>query len=198
MKKKSLFKSKTQMILYTLIFIICIALFIIIGKTDFNKYEESEQQKFSTLYNLVDKNNLYVFANHSDILNIVNGKSGIILLGFPSNKYTNYIADILNDVCQELKVDKIYYYDFLKDRDESNGTYETIVKKLKMYVNVDDEGISNFYAPTVIVVKNGEVIAFFDDATIVKGNMTPEIYFTEYKKGELYEQFKLSITEYLE
>ena len=86
----------------------------------------------------------------------------------------------------------------LENFKEAQSNYETIVKKLKMYVNVDDEGISNFYAPTVIVVKNGEVIAFFDDATIVKGNMTPEIYFTEYKKGELYEQFKLSITEYLE
>lgn len=198
MKKKSLFKSKTQMVLYTIIFGICIALFIIIGKTDFSKDEETESQKFSSIYNLVEENNLFHFSDATEILNIINNRSGVILMGFPMNKWTNYVADILDEVAKELKLDTVYYYDFLKDRDESNGTYETIVNKLDMYVTVDDEGTKDLHAPTILVVKNGEVIAYFDDTAYIKGSVTPEIYYKEYQRGITYEMYKTAISAYME
>lgn len=197
MKKKSLFKNKTQMIVQFLIFIICIVLFIVIGKTDFKKNEKTESEKFSSLYNLVEQDNLFHFSDATEILNIINGRSGIILMGFPLNKWTNYYADILDDVSKELGVDKIYYYDFLKDRDESNGTYETIVNKLSVYVTVDDEGTKDLHAPTLLVVKNGEVIGYFDDTSMLKGTVTPEVYYTDYQRGITYEGFKTAIIEYL-
>ena len=104
---------------------------------------------------------------------------------------------ILNDVSKKYGVDKIYYYDFLKDRDESNGTYETIVNKLSVYVPVDDEGTKNLQAPTVLIVKDGEIIGYFDDTSIVKGPVTPDIYYTEYQRGITSEGFKTAILEYL-
>jgi len=197
MKKKSLFKNKTQMIVQFLIFIICIVLFIVIGKTDFKKNEKTESEKFSSLYNLVEEDNLFHFSDATEVLNILNGRSGIILMGFPLNKWTNYYADILDEVSKELGVDKIYYYDFLKDRDESNGTYETIVNKLSVYVTVDDEGTKDLHAPTLLVVKNGEVIGYFDDTSILKGTVTPEVYYTDYQRGLTYEGFKTAIIEFL-
>jgi len=197
MKKKKLFKNKTQMIIYTLTFIVCIILFIVIGKTNFQKDIDTEAEQFSSIYNLVEDDNLFHFSNANEVLTILNGRSGIILLGFPLNEWTNYYADILDDVSKELDVDKIYYYDFLKDRDESNGTYETIVNKLSVYVTVDDEGRKDLHAPTVIVVKDGEIIGYFDDTAIIKGTVTPEIYYTEYQKDITYEGFKTAITEYM-
>ena len=197
MKKKKLFKNKMQMFTYTLTFIICIILFIVIGKTDFQKDIDTEAEKFSQLYNLVEDNNLYHFSNANEILTILNGRSGVILLGFPLNEWTNYYADILDEVSKELNVDKIYYYDFLKDREESNGTYETIVNKLNVYVSVDDEGRKDLHAPTVIVVKKGEIIGYFDETSTIKGTVTPEIYYTEYQKGITYEGFKTALIEYM-
>jgi len=197
MKKKKLFKNKTQMVIYTFTFLLCIILFIIIGKTDFKKYEETESKIFSSIYNLVEDDNLYSFSNATEVLNILNGRSGIILLGFPLNEWTNYTADILNEVAKEMNVDKIYYYDFLKDRDESNGTYETIVNKLKLYVTIDDEGTKDLHAPTVLVVKNGEVIGYFDDTSTVKGTITPEVYYNEFQRGITYQMFKTALIEYM-
>lgn len=197
MKKKKLFKSKIQMYVYSLIFIVCIILFIIIGKTDFKKDIDTEAKQFSSIYNLVENDNVFHFSNASEVLNILNGRSGVIFLGFPLNDWTNYYADILDDVSKELNVDKIYYYDFLKDREESNGTYETIVNKLNVYVTVDDEGRKDLHAPTVIIVKNGEVIGYFDDTAIIKGIITPQIYYTEYQKGIIYEGFKTALLEYM-
>ena len=197
MEKKSLFKNKKQMILQLLLFFVCIILFIVIGNTDFKKHEKTEAEKFSSLYNLVEEGNLFHFSDATEILNIINGRSGIILMGFPLNKWTNYYADILDEVSRSLGVEKIYYYDFLKDRDESNGTYETIVNKFSLYATVDDEGTRDLHAPTVVIIKNGEVIGYFDETAIIKGSVTPEIYYNDYQRGITYEGFKTAITEYL-
>jgi len=197
MKKKSLFKSKTQMIIYSILFMVCIGLFIIISQIDFQKDIDTEAEKFHALFEMVPNENLYVFSDATDVLEIINGRSGIVLMGFPTNKWMNYYADILNRAAMDLNVDKIYYYDFQTDRDESNGTYETIVNKLKVYVPVNDEGIQDIQAPTVLIVKKGEVIGYFDDTSIIKGALTPDIYYTENQKALTYEGFKTALIEYL-
>jgi len=197
MKKKSLFKSKTQMIVYSFIFVICIMLFIIIGQIDFQKDIDTEAKKFHSLYNMVEDDNLYVFADATNVLEVVKGRSGVILMGFPTNKWTNYYASILNVAAKDVGIDKIYYYDFQKDRDESNGTYETVVNKLNAYVPVNDNGIQDIQAPTVVIIKKGEIIGYFDDTSIIKGNITPDIYYTEYQKGLTYEGFKTALLEYI-
>lgn len=197
MKKKKLFKNKAQMIIYIITFIMCIILFILIGTHDFKKHEDSEPKKFSSMYSLVSEDNLYTFTNATEILSILNGRSGIILLGFPLNEWTNYTANILNNVCKDLGIDKIYYYDFLNDREESNGTYETIVNKLKVYITVDDEGTKDLHAPTVLIVKDGDIIGYFDDTSTMKGVINPTDYYTEYQTDITYAGFKTAIEEYL-
>ena len=185
------------MIIYSIVFIICIVLFIAIGKMDFQKDIDTEGKKFHALYDLVPNENLFVFSNAIEVLEIIKGRSGVVLMGFPSNKWTNYYAKILNEVGTELNLDKIYYYDFQTDRDESNGTYETIVNQLKMYVPVMDSGLQDIQAPTVVIVKKGKILGYFDDTSIIKGNVTPDIYYTEYQKGLTYEEFKTAILNYL-
>lgn len=197
MKKKSLFKSKTQMITYMFLYVFCIALFIIIGQIDFQKDVDTESKKFHSLYNMVEEDNLYVFSDATDVLSIVDGKSGVVLMGFPTNKWMNYYASILNDVAKEVGIDKIYYYDFQNDREESNGTYETIVNKLKVYVPTDDRGIQDIQSPTVIVVKKGEVIGYFDDTSIIRGTVTPEVYYNDNQQAITYEGFKTALLEYI-
>lgn len=197
MKKKSLFKNKAQMIIYGITFTICIILFIVIGQVDFKKDIDTDSKRFSSLYNMLSNDNLFHFCDATDVLEIINGRSGIVLMGFPTNKWMNNYAYILNDLAKELKIDNLYYYDFQQDRDESNGTYETIVKKLKVYVPVNDEGIQDIQAPTVIVIKNGEVIGYFDDTSIMKGTVTPELYYTENQKAITYEGFKTALLEYI-
>lgn len=179
-KKKKFFKNKFQMVIYTIIFIVCIGLFIYIGCIDFTKDIDSESKKFSSLYKEVSDDNLYVFTSASEVLNLLNKEEvSVILFGFPTNKWTGYYANILNEVAKELKIDKLYYYDFYEDRKDSNGTYETIVNKLKVYAPVDDEGNQDIMAPTVVIVRNGVVKAYFDDTSMMKGITTPKEYYNE-------------------
>ena len=195
--KKKLFKSKTQMVIYILLFIALLSLFILVGEIDFKKEEDTEAVQFSSLYNLVDKDNLYVFSDATDILNILKGRSGVIFLAFPSNKWANKYAEILNEVAKEVNLDKIYYYDFKKDREESNGTYETIVNNLEMYIPINDENEKNIQAPTIIIVKKGKIIAFFDEVTLMKGPVTPKEYYNENQVASIKSSLKVALEDYL-
>ncbi len=197
MKKKKMFKNNIQMIIYFLLYSLCIVAFIFIGKANYNKEDQPEALKFSSLYNLVDDNNNFVFINANKALEIVSGKSGIILFGFPKNKWTNYYASILNDVCMNNNIDKVYYYDFLNDRTDKNGTYETIVNRLEAYAPVNDKGVQNISAPTVLIVKDGRVIAYFDDTSIIHGKISPDIYYTESQKSITHELFNTAVLEYI-
>ena len=104
--KKKLFKNKTQMVIYILLLILLLSLFVIVGEIDFKKEEDTEAKQFSSLYNLVDKDNLFVFGDATDVLNILKGRSGVIFLAFPSNKWSNKYASILNEVAKEVNLDK--------------------------------------------------------------------------------------------
>lgn len=197
MKKKKFFKNKVQMVIYIILFIVCFALFIIIGRMDFEKHYESDAEKFNSLYNLVEKDNIYTFSNATDVLNIINGRSGVILLGFSSNKWTNYTAKILNETAKEVGLTQIYYYDFLQDRKASNGTYETIVNNLSAYVPINDLGRKDIQAPAVLIVKNGQIIAYFDDTAIMRGIIDPKDYYTETEIEATKAKFKMALSEYI-
>ena len=196
MERTKLYKNKTQMIIYNIIFIICLILCIIIGKKDYSKDKVSDNVKFSELYNMVSDDNVFKFVNASETLNIINGKSGIILMGFPTNKWTNYYAFLINEVCKEVGIEEVYYYDFLDDRDNNNGTYETIVNALDVYVTVDDLGNKDLYAPTLVVIKDGVVLSYFDETAIIKGVVTPEYYYTNDVIDKTKEEMKTIFLEY--
>ena len=197
MKKTKLYKSTAQMIIYTIIFIICLVLCIIIGTKDYSKDKLSDNLRFSSIYDKVSEDNVYKFATATDVLSIINNGSGIILMGFPLNKWTNDYAYIINDVAKEKNIKEIYYYDFLDDRENKNGTYETIVNELSVYTITDDLGKKNIYAPTLMVVKEGKVIGYFDDTAIMKGSTKPELYYTDGEVSRIKREIGLVFDEYL-
>ena len=191
MERTKLYKNKIQMI----IFIICLILCIVIGTKDYSKDKVSDNIRFSELYSQVSSNNVYKFINATEALSIINNRSGIILMGFPTNKWTNSYAKIVNDAAKEVGIKEIYYYDFLNDRENNNGTYETIVNKLEVYVTVDDLGNKDLHAPTLIIVKDGIIIGYFDDMTNIKGPLTPEYYYNETVKNKYKEEIETIFLE---
>ncbi len=195
-EKKKFFKNKIQMVSYIIIFIICIILFIVIGSIDYDKLEESDAVKFNNLYSNVSKDNVYHFATSTDVLNIIQGRSGIVLFGFPENEWTKYYAYYLNEVAKENNIQEINYYDFLRDRENSNGTYETIITHLSNYVPTNDLGNQNIQAPTILIVKNGNILLYLDDLSIIKGNIKPESYFDESTINNLMEKLRTALDNY--
>lgn len=196
MYMKWFIKNKSNIVKF-IIFCIMIYLFAILGTKDYQT-DVTDNIRFANEYKDISKNNVYVYANGNKILDVLNGKSGIVFMAFPSNIWSHYYAEILNEVALENQVKEIYYYNFSKDRGLNNQAYLSIVEKLKNYLTINDLGKKNLSAPTVVVVKNGEILYFDNEIKNIKGDMKPENYFTDYRKNFLKINFDTALKKYKE
>ena len=180
-----------------IIFVILIIGFIVLGRKEYRTAETTDNVLFSAEYQEIDENNIFTYTNAPKVLSTLRNGSGIIFFGFKSNIWAGYYANILNSAAMDLGLTEIYYYDFLEDRKNNNGTYQSIVELLNDYVVVLDDGTKNLYSPSIVIVKNGEIIAFNNDTAFMNGNINPEDYWTE---EQIYlEKIKLSnlISKYI-
>ena len=193
-KHETLFKNKLQMVIYFILFAILIVAFIYIGMYDFNP-ELPDNERFAAEFNLVSEDNVFEYINASRALMVASGAKGIVLFGSSYSNWVNYYASIVNDVAKEVGVDKIYYYNFIKNREDNNGTYEAIVERLSNYVTYNDYGVADIYAPSLLVVSGDEVLLFDTETSFRSSNIVPSEYWNtlniENKKSELREIFKV-------
>ena len=183
--------------LQSILFILIIIAFIYIGTKDFKPKVEVDNERFDQDYPLVDKKNVFVYANANEVYATLKNGSGIIFMAFPSNIWSGYYAKILNDAASEVGVDKVLYYDFYEDRKLKNATYQSIVVKLNSFLPVLDELNQDIYAPTLIIVKNGKIISFDNETSITSGNISPENYWNDLTMGLKKQNLKLMLQDYL-
>ncbi len=188
------FKNKRNAI-KLILFCIMIYLFAYLGTKEYQT-DVVDNIRFANEYKDISKNNVFVYLNENKVLEILNGKSGILFMGFPSNIWSHYYAEYLNEVAINNHIEEIYYYDFRKDRNLNNNTYTNIVNKLKEYLTFDDIGNMDLSAPTIVIVKNGEILYFDDEITYIKGDIRPEDYFTDYRKNLVKTNFDLAIKSF--
>ena len=194
-KNKSLFKSKTQMIIYIILFCLLIYGFIYLGKKDY-KVEVNDNERFASEFSLVSKDNVFKYVNATDARMVAKGAKGIVLFG-TQNEWVNYYAYMVNKVAKEVGVKEIYYYDFTKNRKDNNGTYEDIVKTLSNYVTYNDKGVAEIYAPTLLVVSNDEVLLFDNETSFVNGEITPSTYWNSTKEDTKENEIREAFIKYL-
>ncbi len=195
-KNEKLFKNKWQMVLYCILFITLIGAFIYLGTLD---YEDAlpDNEQFAQDFSLVSEDNVFKYVYATDALMIANGTKGIVLFG-TQNEWVNYYANIVNKVAKEVGIDTIYYYDFVSNRQDNNGTYETIVERLSDYVTYNDYGVAEIYAPSLLVVSGDEVLLFDTETSFVRGDITPSEYWNSFNESAKMQELKNVFTKYLE
>lgn len=194
-KNEKLFKNKTQMVIYIILFCLLIYGFIYLGKKDY-KVKVSDNERFSSEFSLVSKDNVFKYVNATDARMVAKGAKGIVLFG-TNNDWVNYYAYIVNKIAKEVGVKEIYYYDFTKNRKDNNGTYEDIVKTLSNYVTYNDKGVAEIYAPTLLVVSNDEVLLFDSETSFINGEITPSIYWNTAKEDAKENEIREAFIKYL-
>lgn len=180
-----------------IIFVILLVGFVVLGTKEYKTAEQTDNVIFSQEYEEIDENNIYTYTNASKVLQTLKGGSGIIFFGFQKDIWAGYYANILNEAAMSLGVEEIYYYDFYEDRKNHNGTYESVVELLSNYLITLDDGTKNIYSPSVVIVKDGAVVAFNDDTAIMRGKDLPEEYWTEYQKSLEKDKLIALINQYL-
>lgn len=194
-KNEKLFKNKTQMVIYIILFCLLIYGFIYFGKKDY-KVKVSDNERFASEFSLVSKDNVFKYVNATDARMVAKGAKGIVLFG-TNNDWVNYYAYIVDKVAKEVGIEEIYYYDFIKNRKDNNGTYEDIVKTLSNYVTYNDKGVAEIYAPSLLVVSNDKVILFDSETSFVKGDILPNAYWNSEKIAEKENQIREAFIKYL-
>ena len=159
------------------------------------KDEETDAQKFAKEYTEVGEDNVFVYRDAEEIINMLKHGTGVVYLGFPECPWCQTYVKYLNEVANEVGVEKIYYYNILEDRTNNTEEYQEIVLLLKDVLQYDDEGNSRVYVPNVSFHINGEIIGNdCETSKDTKGFSSPEEYWTNEEVTEL----KNTLTEYME
>lgn len=161
--------------IYLILFAILIWGFIYLGEKDFSTYI-SDAELFSKEYKAVSSDNPFVYVTSSDVLDILKNKTGIILVGFQSNAWMQEYVKQLYPILRDNNIKKVYYYDVLEDRTKKTKNFREIEDLLSNYLKITDMGVEYLFTPALIFVKNGEVVNYDDETSLVSINMQPNTY----------------------
>lgn len=128
----------------------------------------------------ISSNNPMKYASYSEIFDMLDNGTGVIYLGFPNCPWCRTILPVLFDALEKNNVEEVLYMNIYEERDafkvedgklikskEGSKGYYKLLKKLDK--NLEDYKLvvdgkeydtheKRIYAPTVIFVKNGEVV----------------------------------------
>lgn len=189
-------KKKRIMILVSVIILFMIGVVSLVLFLKKDKKTASDMEKFSAEYHEVAKNNVFVYRNIDEIINILEKGTGIVYLGFPECKWCQRYTKYLNEIAMDMGISKIYYYNIREDRKLNTENYQKIVSILENYLQNDEEGNKRIYVPSVIALKKGEIVGFDDEtAWDTKGFETPDEYWNTDEVKELKEKLEKMIAD---
>lgn len=165
----------------------------------------------------VELDNPIVYATEEEVLDILKDGTGVIYFGFPTCPWCRNMIKPLLSAADSKNLDKIYYLNIMDIRDslsvndsgelvidkEGTKNYKKILKELdsildKYYVKDTmgkefDTNEKRLYAPTVVAVKKGKVIAYH--VGTVSSQTDPYIELTKNQQEELYSIFDTLISK---
>lgn len=163
--------------------IILLGVILYLAVSTNNKKEQNitnGNERFANEYKTVTKDNVFVYRDINEIINILEKGTGVVYLGFPECPWCKAYVTYLNEVAKEQDVEKVYYYNILEDRKNNTKEYQKIIELLGDYAANDEEGNKRIYVPMVIGVNKGQIVGFDDEtAWDTKGYETPEDYWSQ-------------------
>lgn len=120
-----------------------------------NEYERLNGKDYVEVKISEAKNIKYI--SFSEIESIIDNKeSGAIVLASSKDNASRKVVPIFIEAANSTGVEKIYYHDFLREKDNNTKNYKKILKLL----NLKNE---NAYLPIIIFVNNGKVMEFYSE-----------------------------------
>ena len=171
-------KKMTRNFIYLVLFAFLIWCFVYLGKKDFSN-TITDAERFSKEYTAIDTDNPFVYVNSNRVLNILNNETGIILVGFSSNAWMQEYVRELYPILKENNITKVYYYDVIEDRTKKTKNFRKIEDLLSKYLKITDMGSEYLFTPALIFVKDGKIINYDDETSLVSFDMRPDTYWNE-------------------
>lgn len=159
----------------------------------------------------ISEDNPMRFASYDDVYSVLD-ESGVILFAFPECPWCRMSLPVLLDACKEVGIRKVYYMNNRDERDtieisdgephtvkEASEEYRKLLKRLDDYAleyefeDYSDSSMKRIYFPTVVVVKDGEVILYH--TSTVESQTDPYVPLTENQYEELFETYKTALNK---
>ena len=186
------------------------------------KKEYEELNSDSSLELNISKDNPFKYTDYDKLLEVIENGTGIIYLGFPRCPWCRNALPVLIDAAKDNNVETIYYMNILNERDsyvvedeelvyakdedgnEKKGTegyfklLDALEDHLTDYVvkfegQEYEVGEKRIYAPSVIFVRDGEILGIH--VSTVDSQEDPSKELTEEQYDELYSIYDDYINE---
>lgn len=162
--------------------------------------QKRKGQNYTNMNVTIPSDNPIVYASEKQVLNLLEKGTGILYFGFPDCPWCRNVVPVLVDTAQTEGIDTIYYYNAKEDRDEKRlvgGKVEVVKKgsafygklmdklgnKASIYDGLQDENIKRLYFPTVLFVKNGEIVLMHEGT--VSSQIDPLVRLNQKQETEL-------------
>ena len=191
-------KNKGIIIVMSIIIVVLIAVVVFLLVKDNEKDETDDNKitdalKFAEEYTLVPDDNVFVYSDVDEIIDILENGTGVVYLGFPECQWCDQYVVYLNEVAKENGILEIHYYNIREDRSNNTENYQKIVALLEDYLEDDEDGNHRIYVPAVIFMNNGEIVGFDDETSLDTDDAsTPREYWT----GERVANLKTRLSGY--
>ena len=191
-------KNKGIIIVMSIIIVVLIAVVVFLLVKDNEKDETDDNKitdalKFAEEYTLVPDDNVFVYSDVDEIIDILENGTGVVYLGFPECQWCDQYVVYLNEVAKENGILEIHYYNIREDRSNNTENYQKIVALLEDYLEDDEDGNPRIYVPAVIFMNNGEIVGFDDETSLDTDDAsTPREYWT----GERVANLKTRLSGY--
>lgn len=171
------------------IIIILISIFLIGGvlvSFQILNSRNNDAKNFSKEYFNVSNDNVFIYKNVDDIIDIMKHGTGVVYLGYPECPWCQAYVKYLNEVAKEVGIDKIYYCNTKKVKENNMDKYYELVALLSGNLEYNDEGKEWIYVPNVSFHINGKVIGNDNEtAKDTKNKKDPKDYWTKEETKEL-------------
>ena len=180
-----------------IVILIGVVVFLLVRDNNEENVEATptDAEKFAEEYPSMPDDNVFTYATVDEIIDVLDGGSGIVYLGFPECQWCEAYVPYLNKVAKDVGISEILYYNIREDRSNNSENYQRIVELLDGYLQNDEDGNPRIYVPAVIFVNNGTMVGFDDETSLDTGGFTnPDDYWTEEEVNDL----KSRLTSYMQ
>ena len=115
------------------------------------EYDNGKKIKVS-----IPSNNKIKYVSNTEILDILDSKTGIIYFGYNTCPWCRNAAPILIEAAKENNIETIYYADIHKLK--LSNIREELYNKLDSYLSINEEGKKALAVPAVYFVVDGNIV----------------------------------------
>ncbi len=165
-----------------------------------------------TEINIIEEN-VIKYSNYNEIVSVLDSGTGVIYFGYPECPWCRNAVPELLEVAKETGLETIYYFNDMSIRDQKSlddngniivdkeGTdeYYNLLTRLSDYLGsykgLNDETIKRLYVPTVVFVKEGNIVGVHIGT--VESQTDPSILLNDEQREELQQIYRENMEKVL-